>query len=493
MARREGFDVIVVGGGAAGCVIARRLSESADRTVLLLEAGPDLRASTAAELRDGWRLPTVPDWGLKAEPGPTGAAPNLRRGRLLGGTSWLTRFAVRGASSDFDSWEAGGNPGWAFADVLPSFRRLEADAEYGDRPWHGDAGPMPITRYPEHRPSDIHAAALRAFEALGYPAVEDHNSPGVMGVGRMPMNSRSGERVTALDDYLPSGSESPHLSIRPDSMVARVILDAGRATGVRLIDGTTIGGDLVILSAGTYGSPPILMRSGIGPGEHLRSLGLDVLVDLPGVGSGLADHPSVELDSGWRGPVPDGPTLHSIATYRSAGATPATGQDLMFWVTGPSVEDPAFYLDTVLLRPESRGSVRLRSADPTDLPRIELPRLTESADVDRLVEGYRRGLALANHPEIRRVCTQPPPPDPGDDAALRRFVVDNAYSIPHVVGTCSMGPAPERGAVVDATGRVHGVAGLAVIDASIMPEPPSGFPHIITMMIAEHLSETLRA
>ncbi len=163
----------------------------------------------------------------------------------------------------------------------------------------------------------------------------------------------------------------------------------------------------------------------------------------------------------------------------------------MFWTSDPSADDPSFYLDPILLRPISRGSVRLRSADPTDPPRIELPGLREPGDVDRLVEGYRRGLELARRPEIRRLCTEAPPSSPRGEAGWRRRVVENAYSIPHVVGTCAMGPSPDRGAVVDALGRVHGVERLAVVDASIIPEPPSGFPHVIAIMIAEALAERL--
>jgi choline dehydrogenase len=235
------------------------------------------------------------------------------------------------------------------------------------------------------------------------------------------------------------------------------------------------------------------MRSGIGPADHLRSMGIDILVDLAGVGANLADHSGVDLDSGWRGGGVDGPVLHSIATFRSSAAPTGSGQDLMFWVTDPAGAQPGFSFDPVLLRPRSRGSVRLRSADPTEPPRIELPGVREPADVDRLVEGYQRGLELANRSEIRRLCAEPAPSDPGNLAALRRVILQNAYSIPHVVGTCAMGPSPGNGAVVDAHGRVHGVAGLAVVDASIVPEPTSGFPHIITMMIAEHLSPTLGA
>lgn len=488
-----GFDVVIVGGGAAGCVVARRLAEGGDRSVLLLEAGPDLRAATPPAMRDGWRLPTIADWGYQSEPGGAAAPAPLRRGRLLGGTSWLTRFAVRGWAGDFDAWAARSNPGWTFDDVLPSFRRLETDLDFGQASWHGDYGPLPIGRYRELERSPIHEAALAAFEALGFPAVDDHNHPEAVGFGPMPMSSRSGTRVTSLDAYLPGSEAAPGLTVRSDSPVSHVLLEAGHATGVRLVDGVDVEAGLVILSAGTYGSPAILMRSGIGPAGHLAEVGIDVRVDLPGVGENLADHPGVDLHSGWRGAgAGDGdPILHSIATFRSAGQPPDAGPDMMFWVTDPFGTEPDFYLDPVLLRPVARGSVRLRSADPVDPPRITLPAVGEPADVDRLVDAYRLGLELANRPELRRLSPEAPPPDPGNREAARRVVRENAYSMPHVVGTCAMGPRAADGGVVDATGRVHGVDGLMVVDASIIPEPPSGFPHVITLMLAEHISQRL--
>lgn len=162
-------------------------------------------------------------------------------------------------------------------------------------------------------------------------------------------------------------------------------------------------------------------------------------------------------------------------------------------MSDPEGNEGRFYFDPILLRSLTRGSVRLRSADPTDPPRIALPGVREPADVERLIEGYRIGVELANRPEVRSLAKEPAPSEPGDSATWRRVVVENAYSIPHVVGTCAMGPSPENGSVVDTLGRVHGVAGIAVVDASIIPEPPSGFPHIITIMIAEHLSEKLAA
>ena len=490
---REGFDCIVVGGGAAGCVLARRLGETGARSVLLIEAGPDRRADTPPEWRDGWTLPTVLDWGFTREPVADGTPTPLRRGRLLGGTSWLTRFAVRGSPADFDAWAADGNPGWAFEEVLPAFRRVETDLDFGEEPWHGDAGPVPITRYPGMVPSVIHAAALEAFAAAGFPSVADHNRPGAVGAGPMPMSSRDGIRTTSVDAYLPPDVPVPGLAIRADAPVASVMLANGRASGVRLADGTTIEADRIVLAAGTYGSPTILLRSGIGPSDHLRDIGIPVRVELPGVGSNLADHPGVDLDSGWRGTAGGGPVLHTIATFRSAGTPSDAAPDLMFWVSDPDGAEPGFYLDPILLKPVARGSVRLRSTDPSDPPRIRLPDVREPRDTDRLVEGYRVGLALARSRAIRSRSSDGPPNVPDDDAGLRRHVIENAYSIPHVVGTCAMGPSPEAGGVVDALGRVHGVDGLHVIDASIIPDAPSGFPHLITLMLAEHLVSRILA
>jgi choline dehydrogenase len=482
------FDVVIVGGGTAGCVLARRLVETGDRTVLLLEAGPDLRAATPAAWRDAWRLPMPPDWEFDSEPDETGATSRLRRGRVLGGTSWLTRFAVRGAPSDFDRWVELGNPGWSFADVLPAFRRLESDAELGHEAWHGETGPIPITRYPGHEPSPIHRAALAALDAMGVPSVDDVNAPGAMGVGRLAMSSRDGVRVTTVDGYLGAGS-LPRLDVRAGAIVARVTVERGRAVGVELADGTAVAAGWVILAAGTYGSPSILLRSGVGPAAELEPLGIAPIVDLPGVGANLADHPGVDLDSGWRGDAATGPVLHSIATWPSSESAPGGPPDLMVWLSDPLGDDPGFYLDPILLKPESRGTVRLRSADPLVPPRITLPGIRTERDRSRLIEGYRFGLALAARPEIRALAADDAPSEPATEDDWRRRMMENTYSLPHVVGTCAMGPYPGAGAVVDATGRVHGVDHLSVIDASIIPEPPSGFPHIVTIMVAEHLSQ----
>ena len=410
---------------------------------------------------------------------------------MLGGTSWLTRFAARGAPADFDAWAAGGNPGWSFSEVLPTFRRVESDGDFGDNSWHGVDGPIPIARYPTLRRSDIHAAALEALSAMGFPTVMDHNAPGAVGVGPFPMSSRNGVRVTSVDAYLPVDEDRPGLSIRGDSPVATVDIDGGRVTGVRLADGSDVSADRVVLAAGTYASPSILLRSGIGPDDHLRPLGIGTRIALPGVGANLADHPAIDLDTGWQGSATVGPVLHSMATFRSAGAPPDGAPDLMFWVSDPAGDAPGFYADPILLKPRSRGTVRLGLADPAAPPLITLPGVRDPVDLERMAEGYRIGVELANRPEIRRLATGTAPTVPGSPAEMRERLLENAYSIPHVVGTCRMGPSPDDGDVVDALGRVHGVDGLYVVDASIMPDAPSGFPHLITIMLAEHLSATL--
>ena len=336
------FDVVVVGGGAAGCVAAARLSEPASRSVLLLEAGPDLRANVPDQIRNGWDITREFDWGYMSEPDARGVVRNLWRNKLLGGTSWVTRFAARGSPADYDAWAALGNAGWGFEDVLPYFTLLEADADFGEQPFHGDRGPMPIRRYLDLEFSEVGMAGLRAMEAVGFPMVEDHNRPGAVGAGRMPMNTREGIRVTTADAYLPVGGTPSNLSIRPDAHVAEVVFDDMRATGVRLLDGTVVEAGWVVLSAGTYGSPPILMRSGIGPAEHLRAVGVAVRIDLPGVGANLADHPGVDIDCGYRGRGRTAPILHSIGTFHSAGRSSNQPPDLMLWLFDPvePAEDP---------------------------------------------------------------------------------------------------------------------------------------------------------
>ena len=490
---REAFDVLVVGAGVAGCVVAARLAEDASRSVLLLEAGPDSLRQTPRGFRNGWSLPRGFDWGFVSEPRGDAAPQNLRRLKLVGGTGWLTRFAPRGAPADYDNWAGLGNPGWDFDSVLPYLRRLENDLDFGDSPWHGDGGPIPVSRYLDVDPTEAGAAGLASLLAAGFSLVQDHNRPGAVGAGRMPMSSRDGKRVTTADAYLAAAAAPPNLSVRADAHVARIAFDGARATGVVLASGALIETSMVVVCAGTYGSPVLLMRSGVGAADHLRPLGVDVLVDLPGVGQNLADHCGVELDCGYRGPTRKEPLLHTIATFHSSRTPTSEAPDLMLWLPeaeGEPGEDPSLGIEVLLMRPRSRGTVELRSADSGDPPRIDLPGLREQADLERLIEGYERALEVANRQQLRSVCAAPATGAPGA-RELRDWIRQTLFSYPHVGGTCAMGARPEDGAVVDAGGLVHGTENVSVVDASIMPDMVSGFTHLPTIMIAERLAETL--
>jgi choline dehydrogenase len=491
----SGFDIVVVGGGAAGCVVASRVAAATSASVLLLEAGPDIRADTPEVIRDGWGMTRdLFDWGYRSEPGWFGDSRKIRRVRALGGTSSITRFAMRGSPADFEEWAALGNPGWGWDDVLPYFRRLETDLQFGDRPWHGDSGPIPITRYPDVDDTPVHAAMIEALEAGGFTRVDDHNRPGAVGAGRMPNHSRDGIRATTSSAYLPLGGTPSNLTIRPDSQVDRVVLDGSSARGVRLVDGTTIEARTVVLSGGTYGSPLILLRSGIGPAAQLREVGVDVRLDLAGVGENLSDHPTTSIDGGYRGTFRTSPLVHTAATFHSSSASSDAPPDLMFWVQDPDDEAsaPQWVVEVVLLKPECRGRVRLRSANPADPPRIELPDPTPAVDHRRLQEGVRRAAEVLADERVRALCPDPVP-SIATPRELDALIAENYYSIPHVVGTCAMGPSPDDGAVVDASGCVHGLESLYVVDASIVPTEPSGFTLLPTIMLAEKLAEVIAA
>jgi choline dehydrogenase len=331
---------------------------------------------------------------------------------------------------------------------------------------------MPSTRHLDQTLTEVTAGSIDALGASGFSWIEDHNEPGAVGVGRMPMNLRDGRRVTTAEAYLAPEMTPPNLTIRPDSLVDQVVFEGTTAVGVRLAEGAVLEAGWVVLCAGVYGSPTILLRSGIGQDGEL--------VNLPGVGENLADHPSVYVDCGYEGPARAEPLLQVIATWHSEGRPQTETPDIMLWLGDPEGDSPEFEIGVVLLRPYSRGRVRLRSRDPVDPPVIELPDLDDPADVSRLAEGYRRALEVGNDQALRRHCAGPAPNEPDD---LENFIRRELFSVPHTVGTCAMG------SVVDASGNVFGAERLTVVDASIMPDVPSGFTHFPTIMIAERLAE----
>ena len=457
------YDVVVVGGGSAGCVLANRLSEDPTRRVLLLEAGPDYRTVEAlpADLASGWAPAFSHDWGLRAEPAADGHVLELARAKVMGGcSSTNATAALRGSPADYDAWAAAGNPGWS-------------------------------------------AAGLEAAVAAGHEPVEDHNRPGAVGAGPCPNNTLDGVRMSTSLTWLAAARGRPNLTVRPDTLVDRVVLAGGRAAGVRLAGGERVDAGLVVLAAGAYGSPVILLRSGVGPADELAALGVPVAADLPGVGRNLTDHPLVRCAVPVR-PGPPCPSFQVVVTWRSSLAADGDLLDLHA-LPGRSdlagAESPTGATGFVLvglMKPRSRGRLWLRSADPADPPHVDPAYLSHPDDLARMVEGLRmaRALlragplaALAAGPELapgKRVAD-------GDQPALAAFVRADVSPYHHPVGTCAMGPDPTAGAVVDARGRVHGVDSLVVADASVMPEIPAANTNLPTIMVGERIAAWLRA
>ena len=491
----EGHDVAIVGGGSAGCVLAERLSEDPSCRVVLLEAGPDyVGARLPADLADGIHGTSTAthDWGLRGT-GVAGAEPlSLPRGRVTGGSSAVNAtFALRGHPADYDGW---GIPGWSFDDVLPAFVRLERDLDFGAADHHGSTGPVPIRRYLGDEQSEVTAAFEDAFASVGIARIPDHNAPGATGVSALPVTCVDGRRISTALAYLESARNRPNLSIRPDCLVQEVVIRDGRARGLRLAGGEVVAADEVLVCAGTYGSPGLLLRSGIGRAADVVAIGRSVVVDLPGVGANLADHPWISIDLPCPPPKGDPAVFQLVATTHTSLASQNGAPDLQFMVCGPYPVGAGYgcSLATALLKPRSRGRIAVRSGDAAAAPDIDLSYLSDDTDLTRLTEGLRLADAATQGTALLRLSRGSrlgPPRDliTGDDTA-RAWIRSSTMTYHHPVGTCAMGTDPESGAVVGPDASVHGVEGLFVVDASIMPDLPSANTNIPTIMLAEHIA-----
>ena len=503
----EAWDVLVVGAGTSGCALAARLAD-AGRRVLVLEAGADHAqpADFPPELRDAATMrAAVPghaaNWDVPAELFP-GRVVGVPRGRVVGGSSALNAGSfIRATRADLDGWAAAGNDLWSFDAVLPAFRRLEADADFGDRPAHGADGPVPVQRPGEGHPlADAFAAA--AVEQ-GHAAEPDKNADGPPGYGPVPLNVAGGVRVNTAMAYLSPRRGLPGLTVRGGVVVHRVVVEGGRAVGVQTADGIVRAGE-VVLAAGAVGSPSLLLRSGIGPADDLRAAGLPVVADVPGVGAGATDHPQVYVPFRPGGPllpVPGRLPLHGVLHATSPGATAPGDLEILPWLTpfsritgapaGPHEDE--LLVGVGLQREDSRGRLSLA---PDGRIRVQHRYLTEEADRRRLREGVRLAVALLRSPALAPVLA----PDSGlpervldADEALDGWIREHLTTAVHLAGTARMGRDEDRTAVVDQHLRVRGVAGLRVVDTSVMPQVTSRGPAATAVMLGERTAELMTA
>jgi choline dehydrogenase len=492
------FDYVIAGGGAAGCVIARRLIEQSDATVLLLEAGgldrlDAIHATDVPTTTSMWGSPEV-CWPYATEPQPglKGRVIPLPQGRVLGGgTSVNAMLYVRGNPRDYDYWSQLGNDGWGYDDMVRYFKRAEST----------------LTIRPLDAPSSSSSAFVRAAEELGFGGDDrfDYNSEYQDGGAFLYQSTRetADRRSSTATAYLHPVLNHPRLTVRTGVQVARVTLRGTRATGVEYIDGgqlaTAEARAEVIVSCGAIGTPKVLMLSGLGPAAHLRDHGLTPVVDLPGVGRNLQDH--MVFGVGWEclaeQPPPELLAEAGLLTRSRSGLNGASPDLQVFF--GPvqflapqyQIDGPGFTFAPILAQPRSRGEVTLRSANPLDIPVVDPRYLTAAPDMDVLVNGIELGRQFVNASAFDglRGRELAPGAEVTSRAGLEDYVREQAQTVWHPAGTCQMGYGPE--AVTDARLRVHGVEALRVADASVMPTITAGNTQAPVIAIAERAADLI--
>ena len=509
------YDVIVIGAGSAGCVMASRLSEDPSTSVLLLEAGPDY--PTFAHLPDDLKLGNnvwlsaygPHNWGYVAQLTPQQNRLTIPRGKVTGGSSAVNgQVLYRGIPEDYDNWAAWGNTEWSYEHVLPYFRKMENDHDVGGE-FHGKDGPVPVRRYKRAEWLPHALAFHRACVDADFRDDPDQNHPESTGVSPRARNTIDGVRISMALAYLDPARHRLNLTIKSNVMVRRLLFDGTRAVGVEVESGGerfTVTGTQIVLSGGAIGSPHVLLLSGVGPRAQLQSVGVPVVHDLPGVGQNLRDHPYAAVLYRAQGAKPDvqAPSIQVGLRYTVEGSY--LQNDMQISPTlltsehrplNVSISDDDNYLgiSCSLQLALSAGELRLTSPDPHVQPFLDYRHLTDPFDTERLRQAIRLALRLAAHPALQALLrdrVSPTDADLASDQALDDWLRHNIGTSHHVSGTCKMGPAADPMAVVDQYGRVHGLENLRIADASIMPDCIRANTNATTIMIGERIADFMR-